>query len=425
MENKIEIGIICPANSHAETKLNAQTLANGLKSSLTNLLHRPVEVFQYLSSEIDKIEKDFFLIIPGFENLASLSPTFLDKNKEKTLLIFTEENEKKTINKSFEELKYFDFFDIDLKFNRLRIYDPEIQGNETRLFWLKVLDIAFEIASSFNKKEFQNNIYIAEHSKDVSEYCDALIRNLKSIEYTIVPDKKLKPFYEDTKSFENNLLNIFITGNRVSNLEWQKEVERSISQTKVKTIVWIPYGMKIEDKPLIELFENIQNNHKQHAQVLQMPFDDLLRLVYEKLEIGDIKENKPVKTDFNQSLYIIHDVKDTQKVETLSSELKKQNINPLYIDFDIKNLNTIEEHREFLSKADAVLIFDNNCTDRWIDSKLKDLIKSPGYGRMKPLKTKAILTQTPDKIKSKKHIDQTFQIATMTEGLNKLDFNIN
>ena len=56
---------------------------------------------------------------------------------------------------------------------------------------------------------------------------------------------------------------------------------------------------------------------------------------------------------------------------------------------EIKNL---EMHKYNLLSSDAVLILYEKTNDRWINTKLKDLLKIPGYGRNKPFLAKGIIT---------------------------------
>ena len=60
---------------------------------------------------------------------------------------------------------------------------------------------------------------------------------------------------------------------------------------------------------------------------------------------------------------------------------------------------SISEHIKNLLMADAVLIYKGNSTMEWLNSKIRDLVKTPGYGKSKPFRAVEIISpeQTADK----------------------------
>jgi len=50
-------------------------------------------------------------------------------------------------------------------------------------------------------------------------------------------------------------------------------------------------------------------------------------------------------------------------------------------------------------EADAVLIYKGDCPMEWLNSKIRDLVKAPGYGKSKPFRAIEIISKqkTADK----------------------------
>ena len=46
--------------------------------------------------------------------------------------------------------------------------------------------------------------------------------------------------------------------------------------------------------------------------------------------------------------------------------------------------------------CDAVIIFYGQASDTWVRSKLRDLLKAPGYGRETPLSASLVYVAAPD-----------------------------
>ena len=63
------------------------------------------------------------------------------------------------------------------------------------------------------------------------------------------------------------------------------------------------------------------------------------------------------------------------------------------IDFTKTTEHVVSLHYQNLAKADSVIICDFNSQKQWIGSKLKDLVKAPGYGRKAPFLAQAIYTK--------------------------------
>jgi hypothetical protein len=63
----------------------------------------------------------------------------------------------------------------------------------------------------------------------------------------------------------------------------------------------------------------------------------------------------------------------------------------------LKPINTnhtfVHQHRKNLVDADAILIYQGKSNEYWLDSKIRDLIKTPGYGKNKPFKAIGIFTE--------------------------------
>jgi hypothetical protein len=53
---------------------------------------------------------------------------------------------------------------------------------------------------------------------------------------------------------------------------------------------------------------------------------------------------------------------------------------------------SLSEHIENLLKADAVLIYKGESTMDWLNSKIRDLVKSPGYGKAYPFRGVEIIS---------------------------------
>lgn len=53
------------------------------------------------------------------------------------------------------------------------------------------------------------------------------------------------------------------------------------------------------------------------------------------------------------------------------------------------------KHRQNLIESEAVLIYSTNQNQTWLQSKIMDCLKAPGYGKKQSFLAKAVLTAQP------------------------------
>jgi hypothetical protein len=74
------------------------------------------------------------------------------------------------------------------------------------------------------------------------------------------------------------------------------------------------------------------------------------------------------------------------------------------------------KHNDNLKRCDATLIYYGNENEGWIKSKQKELLKSLGLGREKPISPQAILIENESQLKDSLGIDEK---AIILQGQNQ------
>jgi len=117
-------------------------------------------------------------------------------------------------------------------------------------------------------------------------------------------------------------------------------------------------------------------------------------------------------------IYLIHESDYIQDVKKISSDFQEGNMQIVDSDRLGSVENPVKWHRENLVACDGVLIYYPGDNAPWINSKLVDIVKAPGYGRTKPFREKIILVS--DKFK-----DSLNNIANVDIVEMKNDFQQN
>ncbi|MEQ8809082.1 MAG: hypothetical protein RIE59_08460 [Imperialibacter sp.] len=135
----------------------------------------------------------------------------------------------------------------------------------------------------------------------------------------------------------------------------------------------------------------------EEAEVLQISLQELKSIVREELLTGgrfksrshyareDAEEGKGGKM-----VYLICDKSDSEAVQPILKALKAKGCEVMTSLFEGDLIDLRYLHQENLRRCDASLIYFGKANHQWIKAKLQDLLKAPGFGRIKPLKAKAI-----------------------------------
>jgi len=105
-------------------------------------------------------------------------------------------------------------------------------------------------------------------------------------------------------------------------------------------------------------------------------------------------------------LYLIYDQRDALITSPWEDFLFEQKFEILRPVFEGDEAEIREYHEENLRSCDGALIFYGSGNECWLRRKLRELQKSPGYGRSKPVPIVAISLvppRTPDKERFRTH----------------------
>ena len=109
---------------------------------------------------------------------------------------------------------------------------------------------------------------------------------------------------------------------------------------------------------------------------------------------------EPSKTDSSKIIYLILDKEDIEEGQVIAKALKKKGFRVVQPIFEGELVDVRYIHQENLKRCDAAIIYFGNTSEAWIKTKLQDLMKSPGFGRVKKMIAKAVYFRDEKKIDS-------------------------
>ena len=130
--------------------------------------------------------------------------------------------------------------------------------------------------------------------------------------------------------------------------------------------------------------------------MLESTIEELKAFSLNKIEEG-IRQHELFKGDKapekGKIVYLIHDKTQLDKCKKIQKMLEKSGYEVINSNFKGSPDEIRAQHSSNLKRCDASLIYYGNENEEWIKSKQKDLLKSLGLGREKPISPQAILIE--------------------------------
>ena len=341
---------------------------------------------------------------------------------------------------ALQEFISYDFFMVDPMTGEAQEFKRFFGSEAERSYWMKLVDMAYDINQILHsilkpdtKKETKvveefprdKTVYLASTGVDMVIQRDVIRRELIRHGYRVLPNHTLP---KEAKVLEHRVkedlakcrLSIHLVGedygyrprgsdlsvvdiqNRVASkhtyemVEWN---ERQIEKEPFSRLIWVSPDLNNVSERQKIFIEDLKSDAAalEEAEVLQITLQELKSIIREELVTGgrfnthrEVAGYKPAAEDDSQIIYLISDKKDLKQSKDLAEHLQNEGyrvVKPTY-EGDLIDIRYI--HQENLRRCDASIIYFGDATEEWIKTKLKDLLKAPGFGRNKPLKAKAV-----------------------------------
>jgi hypothetical protein len=325
----------------------------------------------------------------------------------------------------------YQFFNIDPNTGRVRELDEVFGPEAQRDFWMRLDDLAHDICCLLEMLEpsgtavvpkpekLQEAIFLAETTFDLREQREVIKRDLQQHGYTVLPSGPLPQVESEVKEAVRKDLarcrmsihligknfSLVPEGGMTSLLEIQNElaIERG-SKSDFSRLLWIPSGLQVEDQRQRKFIEQLRMDPRiqERADLLETFLEDLRTVIQGRLKEGQKPAPAPpppssslVAGSGYTRLYLIYDQRDALITSPWEDFLFEQKLEVIRPAFEGDEAEIREYHQENLRNCDAALIFYGSGNECWLRRKLRELQKSPGYGRSKPIPIVAICLVPP------------------------------
>lgn len=328
----------------------------------------------------------------------------------------------------------YDFFHFDSSTDELVLYDDFTGPTSEKTFWMRLYDLAYDIFKVMdNLRNAENeiasisselnslSIYLSEVGADLIAQRDAIKRELLRNGYKVLPEKNMPKDLESImklvkKDLAASNMSIHLIGtdygkiqgtnvsiidlqNRMAT-EYFNELERMDATTSMNfgRVIWVSpeqHSISVKQRLFIENLKK-DSNSMIMADLLETTIEELKAFIINKINDG-LKQHELIhggnKQEKGKTIYLIHDKSEARKCKKIIDFLDKNGFDVITSNFD-GNPNEIRtRHNDNLKMCDASLIYYGKENEGWIKSKQKDLLKSLGLGRNKPISPQAILIE--------------------------------
>jgi len=248
-------------------------------------------------------------------------------------------------------------------------------------------------------------VYLAETTSDVREQREALRRDLQQQGFRVLPERPIPHEQDDAiaaikEDLAQSRLAVHLLGRNygvvpegathsIAELQYELSSERA-GQTRFSRLLWIPQGLQVDDARQKTLLDAVRVDPRigTDADMLETPFEDLRTAVTDWLARDAAPAPAPpavAETGSAPQVYFIADQRDADRLGPWSDALFGEHLEIIHPIFDGDEAEIREFHEETLSACDGCVIFYGSGNELWLRRKLREIQKSPGYGRTKPL----------------------------------------
>lgn len=330
----------------------------------------------------------------------------------------------------------YEFFKVDPATGRVYELDEVFGPEAQRDFWLRLDDLAHDVCCVLEmlegpaepKIEAKDEcVYLAETTSDLREQREAIRRDLQQHGYTVVPANPLPLVASETKTVVREELtrcrmSIHLIGKNYSlvpeggteslqQIQNEAAIERG-EKGEFSRLLWIPQGLQVEDDRQGKFIEQLRMDPRMQkgTDLLETFLEDLRTVIQDRLtRVPEPEPSLPAPAVAGESvaqLYLIYDQRDADVASPWADFLFDQKFEVMRPVFEGDEAEIREYHEENLRLCDAALIFFGSGNECWLRRKLRELQKSAGYGRTKPMPPLAISLvppKTPEKERFRTH----------------------
>ncbi len=323
------------------------------------------------------------------------------------------------------ELLSYDMFQLDNETGMMKEYTDFFSQDAEKQYWMKMIDLVYDIHEALiilkgqSKTEVKNlfkrrTIFLAETAHDLSIQRNIIRRELQRHGYVVLPSQLLPTRGEELerivrKDLEECSLSIHLIGSAYgeipegfdrSSVDIQNKLaaEHAVIKRSRKEdfsrLIWIAPNLRNASDKQKTFIDSLRRDieAQEGAEILQNALEDFKNIMRDELLTAANKS--PEQNTGGKTIYLMHDKVDHERVLPLVDIIQKSGFKVVFPAFEGELMEVRKQHIENLRNFDGAIIYKGKVNDQWVRMKVLDLLKAPGFGRSKPIRGKAIVSES-------------------------------
>ena len=190
-----------------------------------------------------------------------------------------------------------------------------------------------------------------------------------------------------------------VKGTKYSLIDFQNriisEFQEKNPDQRLMRYIWIPVSSKINDQRQVLYLKRLKRDEAgEFTEIIESPIETFKTILTNRLEKKDTTEN--IGYENVRKVYLLSERAISEDSDTLFSALLSSGLRVYTLDYN-EQIGIYTRHLQMLRHCDSVIIYQQDGNRFWLNSKLRDLIKAPGIGRLSPFRKIILLTsEQPD-----------------------------
>ena len=322
-------------------------------------------------------------------------------------------------------------------------YKDFFSNSEEKTFWVKLTDLAYDVLA-FSEKRSSGHLDISDYSVFLAEtntvsekFRNNLKRDLQSIGLNIWPKSSFSDNAGDfivklDENIKSSDFSVHIIGNGFGNYinganHNKEEIQAKITENFVNVYKKENHGAQYKrffwfDKVGLLSNEKINNFYKELSlkvedmvgtELVVSSWEEFKSLIFQYIsfELPNQRAKASTQESRHRIVYFLYAREDEKKASQYIAALRKKNYKVITSNFDVDIMAVRHIHMESLKRFDYAIIFAEKSGIQWVNMKILDVFKAPGFGREKPV-LKKLLIIPQHLMKDLNPASKMFQIMT-------------
>lgn len=335
-----------------------------------------------------------------------------------------------TLAELFSRLLGFEFYELDPETGRLREYDETFGATARQRFFERIYDLAHEIcgvlkvyqpapgAAAAAARPSGKTVYLAATTAELQPERDKIRRELLERGHRVLPEAPLPLLSSEIEAavkacLDQSTVAVHLLGRHYGTtpedaaesvpalqLRWSAE---QAQRRGLSRLVWLPAAGETTDERQKKFLIEVQESPQWHvsADLFEGNLTQLKKDLLQKLSPVEKKPAAPptpvvpTVSAGPARVYLMCETADEPAIEPLEDFLFEQGLEVCLPAGDGGSADADTLHRENLLSCDGVLVFYGSAPRTWVDIKLRDVLKAPGYGRAGPIAVQGVYIAPP------------------------------